>query len=157
MSGPVTAFRIVKTSRTATALDGEGARRAGGRWNSPGVRMVYAASSLSLATLEIMVHLEDYQLLRQLYSTIRLEIPAHLVQTLDPQHLPAGWDAPAAGEAPRCAGDAWIKSARCAALAVPSAVTPGEWNFLLNPAHSAFTEITAAAPVAFSLDVRLGS
>jgi RES domain-containing protein len=47
-------------------LDGEGARRVGGRWNSPGVAAVYMASSLSLAVLEVLAnlgsvrHLDDY-------------------------------------------------------------------------------------------------
>jgi RES domain-containing protein len=155
MAGLMTAWRIVKRSRAATALDGEGARRAGGRWNPPGTRMVYAASSLSLATLEVMVHLEDYQLLRTLYCTIRLEFPAGLVEWLMEDRRPPGWDAPAAGEASRRLGDEWIRSGRSAVLAVPSVVTTGEWNYLLNPGHPEFFRITAGDTVPFQLDARL--
>ena len=52
------AVRLVKARRAATALDGEGARRFGGRWNPPGVALVYCSSSLSLAVLELLVHVE---------------------------------------------------------------------------------------------------
>ena len=41
----------------AHVLDGEGARVAGGRWNSPGRRVVYASSHLSLSVLEVFVHI----------------------------------------------------------------------------------------------------
>jgi RES domain-containing protein len=37
-------------------LDGEGARLAGGRWNSRGRAAVYTSSRLSLAALELLVH-----------------------------------------------------------------------------------------------------
>jgi hypothetical protein len=33
----------------------------GGRWNPPGVPMLYATSSLSLACLEVLVHLDKTQ------------------------------------------------------------------------------------------------
>ncbi len=39
-------------------LSGEGARRLGGRWNTPGRPLVYAASSAALAVLEVRVHLD---------------------------------------------------------------------------------------------------
>ncbi|MDX6710688.1 MAG: hypothetical protein QOH96_1704, partial [Blastocatellia bacterium] len=58
-----TAWRIVKTRLAAQAFDGEGARLYGGRWNSVGVRMVYTAGSLSLAVLEIFVHIENTDIL----------------------------------------------------------------------------------------------
>ena len=153
----LTAFRIVKTSRAATAMDGEGARRAGGRWNSPGTRMVYAASSLSLATLEVMVHLDDYQLLRSLYCTIRLEIPETMVVRLEEAQWPVDWNAAVAGEATRRMGDHWIRRGMGAVLAVPSVVTPGEWNYLLNPVHPEIARIEVAAPVPFELDARISS
>jgi len=51
-------WRLVKAGRTHSAWDGEGAFRFGGRWNSRGVRAVYASSSLALALLETLVHLD---------------------------------------------------------------------------------------------------
>ena len=39
------------------ALDGEGARRAGGRWNSAGQAVVYTSESLALCLAESLVHL----------------------------------------------------------------------------------------------------
>jgi RES domain-containing protein len=37
----IEAWRIVKRRWAATAFDGEGARRFGGRWNAPGRPVVY--------------------------------------------------------------------------------------------------------------------
>ena len=39
-------------------LNGEGARLYGGRWNTPGRPLVYAASTAALAVLEVRVHLD---------------------------------------------------------------------------------------------------
>jgi RES domain-containing protein len=41
------------------AYDGEGARRAGGRWNSKGTRILYMSENRSLSVLEVLVHLTD--------------------------------------------------------------------------------------------------
>lgn len=38
--------------------DGEGARVYGGRWNSPGIPVVHAATRVSLALLEQLVHVD---------------------------------------------------------------------------------------------------
>src|SRR5580704_8576786 len=53
------AFRLCAPWRKP--WDAEGALRRGGRWNSPGVAVLYAASSLSLACLEILVHVRDVE------------------------------------------------------------------------------------------------
>ncbi len=50
-------WRIVKKSRAGEAFSGEGARRYGGRWNHRGTAVVYVADSLSLAALELFVHI----------------------------------------------------------------------------------------------------
>lgn len=151
----ISAFRICKTRHLATALSGEGARMSGGRWNSPGLPVVYTSSSLSLATLEVLVHLEDPELLANLFSWIPLEIPDDLVERLDPATLPPEWLSDEPGPASRSAGDGWLKSRRSAALAVPSVVTPGEWNFLLNPVHPDFPKIQPGPARAFRPDPRL--
>ena len=53
----VTAYRIFKSKHAARWFDGEGAFLFGGRWNSPGTRLLYASSALSLAALEMLVNL----------------------------------------------------------------------------------------------------
>jgi RES domain-containing protein len=148
------AFRLVKASLAHTALDGEGARRFGGRWNSPGRPMVYAASSLSLAALELLVHLRDPALLRRAYAYLALDAPDGLAQRLDPGQLPAGWRRP---EHPllKAMGDRWLESGASLALEVPSAVIPLEWNVLLNPLHPDWPQVASSVPVAFSFDPRL--
>ena len=147
------AFRICMTRHLSTALTGEGAGRYGGRWNSPGNPVIYTSSSLSLATLEVLVHLEDPDQLAAGFSWIPLEIPDHLIESFP--ELPTGWaeDEPAA--ASQSIGDAWLKTARSAVLSVPSVVTPVELNYLINPAHKRFSEIVVGQPHSFRPDSRL--
>ena len=51
-------WRICKARHVASAFSGIGAEKVGGRWNHKGERMVYTSSSLSLAALELFVHVE---------------------------------------------------------------------------------------------------
>ena len=55
----IAAWRLSKTRYAGTAFDGEGARLNGGRWNSVGTRVAYASASIALATLEVLVGLQD--------------------------------------------------------------------------------------------------
>jgi RES domain-containing protein len=150
----VTAWRIVKKAFVSTAFTGEGALLYGGRWNSPGVPTVYVASSRALAILEMAVHLDRTTLLAS-FALIPCEFPQRLVATLDRRELPARWrqDPPPAELA--AIGDRWATQARSAILAVPSAIVDDETNFLLNPAHPRFAEITIGAPRDFTFDRRL--
>lgn len=148
------AFRLAKASLADSALAGEGARRFGGRWNSPGRPMVYAASSLSLAALEILVHLREPALLRRAYVFLALDCPEGLAQRLDPGQLPAEWRRPE-HPAPRELGDRWLASAASLALVVPSAVICLEWNILFNPLHPDWPLVSTSPPQAFAFDPRL--
>ena len=57
------AWRITQRKHAENSLQREKARALyGGRWNSPGVPMVYLAQSQSLAILEVLVHLESQKL-----------------------------------------------------------------------------------------------
>lgn len=151
----ISAFRLCKTKFISTAFSGEGARLNGGRWNSPGQSMVYTSSSLSLATLEVLVHLEDTECLARLFSWVRLKIPEDSIQQTDELRLPKGWCADETNVSSRGIGDAWIRSMRTAVLAVPSVVTPSEWNYLLNPAHPDFSRIRIGESKPFRPDPRL--
>lgn len=151
----IPAFRLFKTKHLATAFSGEGARLHGGRWNSPSLPMIYTASSLSLATLEVLVHLEEREVLLRLFSWIAIGIPEALLEHAEGARLPPGWDSDEAGGGSRSAGDAWLRGGRSAALAVPSVVTPGEWNYLLNPRHPDFGKIRIGESRRFQPDPRL--
>jgi RES domain-containing protein len=151
----IRAFRLCKTRHMAGAFTGEGARLNGGRWNSPGNAVVYTSSSLSLATLEVLVHLEDPEVFGNLFSWTSLEIRPELLETLKPETLPAGWNDDESSRISRAIGDAWLASVRSAALAVPAVVTPGEWNYLLNPAHPDFPRSLIGTPQPFRPDPRL--
>jgi RES domain-containing protein len=149
-----TAWRIVKTRRAADAFDGEGARKFGGRWTSPGTRVVYTASSQSLAALEMLVHLHSSQLL-DAYSVIPVTFADRLIEVIELAGLPGEWRHAPVPAAVQAIGDDWVRAGRSAVLKLPSAVVPAEWNYLLNPAHADFGEISVGAAAAFEFDSRL--
>jgi RES domain-containing protein len=70
-----TIYRVCR--RIYASLDGEGARRVGGRWNSPGRPVVYMAKSVALAVLENSVHMsrQDYP---TGYVVVAATIPDHV-------------------------------------------------------------------------------
>jgi hypothetical protein len=86
----VTAWRIVKRKHARAAFTGEGARLFGGRWNSPGMALVYTAQSQSLAALEMLVHLESPELLAN-YILFEVGIDESLLARVELSQLPNNW------------------------------------------------------------------
>jgi RES domain-containing protein len=147
-------WRICRRRYAAEAMSGAGARLYGGRWNSRGVSVVYASTSLALAAVETFVNLEPNLRPADLVS-IEGDIPdAVEIRRLDLATLPAGWHE-SRGESLRQFGDEWIRSGETGALLVPSAAIRGEWNVLLNPAHPDFSKITFKTPERFEFDARM--
>jgi RES domain-containing protein len=147
------AWRIVKAIHASTAFDGEGAWRFGGRWNSPGTRVVYCSANLSLAALENLVHLNPPVAFKSV--AIGLEFHDRLIETVDAKSLPADWTEEPPPPSTMEIGDRWVKEGRSAVLQLPSAIIPSESNYLLNPSHRDFQKITIRKPAAFSFDPRL--
>ncbi|MFZ0731462.1 MAG: RES family NAD+ phosphorylase [Candidatus Sulfotelmatobacter sp.] len=146
-------WRICRRRYAAEAASGEGARLYGGRWNSRGVRIVYASTSLALAAIETFVNLEPNLRPPDLVS-IEGEIPETVeIDRLDPTLLPKTWYA-TRDESLRRFGDEWAKVGKTG-LIVPSAAIRREWNILLNPAHADFSKITLQEPRVFEFDVRM--
>jgi RES domain-containing protein len=147
-------WRICRRRYAAEAASGEGARLYGGRWNSRGVRVVYASTSLALAAVETFVNLEPNLRPADLVS-IEGDIPdAVEIGRLDLNTLPADWHK-TRDESLHRFGDAWIRRGPNPALLVPSAAIHGEWNVLLNPAHPDFPRITFLNPKPFDFDARM--
>jgi RES domain-containing protein len=146
-------FRIVTQRRAADAFSGEGARLYGGRWNPKGVPVVYTASTRSLAMLEMLV--QD-QPLRARYVIVAAHIPLNVrMERISIAVLPDDWSAPGRVDELRAMGAQWISRAKTAVLCVPTAVVPGEYNYLLNPAHADFARISRAAAETLITDRRL--
>ena len=144
------AYRLAKAQYAA--LDGEGARLYGGRWNSVGVAMVYLSSSAALAVLEYLVHLDPSMLPRDLVL-LTVEIPDNIgLDRWDP--LPSNWSQHPTPSECHLMGDEWIRSARSAAVLVPSVIVPMENNILLNPAHSDARRIAIVETNPFPIDAR---
>jgi RES domain-containing protein len=148
------AWRITKQRHVRTAFSGEGARLYGGRWNSPGVPVVYVAESQSLAVLEVLVHLNAPALLEK-YVFLEVDFDVSLVLDLDRSSLPKNWQSDPVPEAIQAIGDRWVLSRDSAVLRVPSVLVPEESNFLLNPRHPDFGKIGISRPHAFRFDPRL--
>ena len=145
-------WRIDKPGREA--FSGEGARRFGGRWNSPGVAVVYLSEHQSLAALEIFVHLQPL-VPHEKYLAYFVEWDEAQMEQLSTKKLPLDWRASPPGPATMQFGDRWVREERFVVLAVPSAILPAERNFLLNPAHPDFGKLRRHKAMEFAFDDRL--
>ena len=140
-------YRLCKAAHVA--LDGEGARLWGGRWNSAGRPMVYAAATPSLAVLEVLVHLDlPAELLPDDLRLLTIELPDDApVSQLDAD--------PADDAACIAAGDAFLDAGDALGLRVRSVVVPQEWNMLINVRHADMRRVRTIADEPFRLDPRL--
>jgi RES domain-containing protein len=142
-------WRIAAETRTyqATDLTGEGAARYPGRWNDAGERVVYAAPTVAMATLETAAHVDDAGLPLDRFL-VRIDVP-DLVwskqKALGPADLPATWCSIPAGSGSVGVGSKWIQSASSAVMLVPSVIVPEEPIVLINPLHPDAKQIAAVA------------
>ena len=147
-------YRLAKTAYTTPT--GEGAKKYGGRWNSPGQAVVYTSESVALAAFEALVH-ADSDLLPDDLVILSADIPDALpMRTITPQELPKNRQTIPAPLALQTLGADWVQDGREVGLRVPSAVIPQEWNILLNPAHPDFAAIKWTNEGPFRWDSRLG-
>jgi len=148
-------FRVLRAAYARAPFDGEGAYRYGGRWSSPGTRLAYASEHQSLAMLEYFVHLDPEDPPDDLVLATA-DVPDSLRrERVEASALPANWrEAPAP---PRLAqiGDEFAKKAKNCVLLVPSALAVRENNWLINPQHPEFKQITINRAEPLSYDPRM--
>ena len=137
-------------------FDATGAMLHGGRWNSRGLRVIYAAETYAGALLEVLVHSNLSQPPKH-HKVIRINVPDKVaIEALSITGLP-DWYAEDM-RASRAFGDRWIRGNRTAVLRVPSVITTGrENNLLFNPLHPQFALMETGRPESVDWDERLFS
>ncbi|MGL4612494.1 MAG: RES family NAD+ phosphorylase [Shewanella sp.] len=146
-------YRIVSKQYVDSAWNGQGASMYGGRWNSLGVPMVYTSPTLSLAILEVLVHIKSPRRFDN-FVTLELELPESELMMLPQSELAEDWRYNEIMS--RGLGDSFIESESAAGLMVPSFIVPLEHNVLINPSNPVVIEaVKNAIDLKYQIDTRL--
>lgn len=146
-------YRLSK-SKFSSDLSGRGAELSGGRWNSKGVAMIYTGESRALCTTEIAVHTPLGNIPTD-YEIISIEIPDAMISEFDISALPDNWRSFPHQNSTQEIGNKFISDNISLVLKVPSAVVPGDFNYLINPHHKDFSAVRIFAIEPFEFDKRL--
>lgn len=147
-------FRLMR-KKYGIELSGKGAAISGNRWNSKGTELIYCADSRALAMAEVAVHL-SLSILPKDYMMVEIDIPSSVsFAYLTNAELLEGWNSFPHLLDTQKIGDDFVSARKNCVLKVPSAVVPGDFNFLINPHHSEFASISIKAQEDFPFDLRL--
>lgn len=152
-AGDLFLWRLDRREHAATWHMGEGAYRVGGRWNSKGVRAIYASVDPATAILEVAVHKTFVALDTTPHVLTRAKIvdPAR-IQIVQPEDVPnPNWlhpGLPSAGQ--QAFGDSLL--AAHPMILIPSVVSTHSWNLIFAPSAGLHEP---AEHEAFALDPRL--
>ncbi len=146
-------FRISRT-KYINDLSGEGAKLYGGRWNRPGLSILYTSEARSLAMLELMVHLNASSAFNLDYSFISLRIPEETIVDLAKANYPDLRSNVNFEEFWKIS-ESYFVNKKVLALRVPSIIIPQEYNVLLNPNHKEFGKVLVNRVDEVVLDRRL--
>jgi RES domain-containing protein len=147
-------FRLSRR-KYADTFSGKGAGITGGRWNSIGTEVIYVATNRSLAMAEVAVSL-SMGTLPDDYMMLTIYVPESLaILHLSQDDLPIDWNIVPHLGATKQIGDDFIRRNQHCLLRVPSAVTKGDYNLLINPFHSEFQQIKIIHSDPFPFDHRM--
>ena len=128
-------YRICKKAYV-NDLSGIGAGLYGGRWNPKGINLLYTAGTIALAYVEFLVH--NYHLLSRVNVCLAaIEINSDdSMHEVNDQDFPDDWNEdPEFIHKTKEMGKDFAGKKKHYILKVPSAIVPGEYNYLLNPSH----------------------
>ena len=140
MESLLSVFRISQ-AKYIRDLSGKGAEKYGGRWNRPGLPVLYTSQSRSLCTLELIVHFNSKASFKREYEYVEILVPESDVIELDEDlsgvdfrqpNNPILWEFT----------DELFSNGEALCLKVPSVLVPEEYNYLLNPTHPQFEDLT---------------
>lgn len=147
-------YRLARQKNT-TPLSGKGAAKYGARWNPVGVELIYTAQNRSLAMAEVAVHL-TLATLPEDYMMITIDIPDDIkVKPLTEADLPADWQEFPHPASTQDIGRDFVTENKYCVLIIPSVVTQGDFNVLINPNHTDFSKITITSIDKFPFDKRI--
>lgn len=117
--------------------------------------MIYTAQNRSLAMAEVAVHFTLATLPGD-YMMTTIFIPDDIsLQKVNITDLPPGWDTFPHPSSTQAIGDKFVAENRYCILQIPSAVTHGDYNLLINPNHSEFKRIKISTTDKFPFDKRI--
>lgn len=130
-------------------MSGDGAHAVGGRWNSRNHQVVYTCGNLSLAMLELLVHVGDASELSSLEFVFHeVTFPIDALAILREEDVPTGWNSQPVSTVSQVVGDQWLEAQESVALAVLSVHIPQRYrydplymNYLVNPRHPDFRSL----------------
>ncbi|HLA95714.1 MAG TPA: RES family NAD+ phosphorylase [Pyrinomonadaceae bacterium] len=139
----------------AEPLSGKGAAIKGARWNSIGVELIYTASNRSLAMAEVAVHLTLATIPGD-YVMVTINLPDGVsIQKLIESDLPDNWKNFPHPVSTQAVGDRFVAENKYSVLQIPSVVTRGDHNLLINPHHPDFAKIKVSSIEKFPFDKRI--
>lgn len=139
----------------ASTLSGKGAAIKGARWNSVGVELIYTAGNRSLAMAEVAVHF-SLATLPSDYVMISIFIPDDIsLLKLNVADLPEDWNTFPHPSSTQIIGDKFVAENKYCVLQIPSSVTQGDYNLLINPNHPDFKRVKIIATEKFPFDKRI--
>jgi RES domain-containing protein len=147
-------YRLSRESFSST-LSGKGAAIKGARWNSIGVELIYCASNRSLAMAEVAVHF-SLATLPEDYVMVTIYIPDDIsLLKLNVSDLPVDWNCFPHPPSTQTIGDSFVSANKYCILQIPSVVTQGDYNILINPKHPEFANIKMISRNKFPFDKRI--
>jgi RES domain-containing protein len=127
-----------------------------GRWNLDGQKVIYTASSRSLACLEIIVQ-ANRKIKTTLFGTMVVYVPDNAsVQQVNLSQLSSDWNQTVLSGDCKIIGSEWFINKKTLLLRVPSAVIPDEYNYVINTQHPQFKLVKLIDVLPFYFDKRLG-
>ena len=147
-------FRLAR-EKYAIPLSGKGDALKGARWNSTGIELIYTANNRSLAMAEVAVHL-TLATLPEDYVIITIKIPDNLVlKKVSVSQLPKNWKDFPHPSSTQSLGDNFVNENKYLAMMIPSVITKGDFNILINPKHKDFKKIKVTKIEPFPFDKRI--
>lgn len=136
-------YRLIKEKYLDDPLSAEGAAKVGGRWNAEGTPMLYTSASPATAKLEILAGVNEYAIVQE-FKLVCIEIPNDSLSRMTVEDLnnaqitmesEFAWDADIHPEFTVDIGEEWFRRMETLSLAVPSSLSPNDYNILINTEH----------------------